>query len=177
MMRLRYGLLLMLGLSACSNQDPLADLRQFVAQGPDKGSKIEPLPKPPLPEVVAYVGREHRNPLTSFEETRRSAQTQNSSTGPRPDSERVREMLEGFDLPSLALVGIVHDNKNRPWAVIKAPDNATYRITIGNHLGRNEGKVVEIIDVPGEKALRISELVSTLDGSFERREQRLEMAP
>ena len=177
MSRARYGLLLMVGLSGCAGQDPLADLRQFVAQGPDKGSKIEALPKPPLPEVVAYIGREHRNPFTSFDEARRSAQTQNTGSGPRPDSDRVREMLEGFDLPSLALVGIVHDNKSQPWAVIKAPDGATYRITLGNHLGRNEGKVVEIIDVPGEKALRINELVSTLDGSFERREQRLEMAP
>ncbi|MEW6611680.1 MAG: pilus assembly protein PilP [Pseudomonadota bacterium] len=163
-------------LAGCgSSDDNLADLRQFVAEGAGKTKKIEPLPEPPLPSIMAYTGEDGRNPFTSFEESRRRERAMEIAKGPKPNPNRPRQPLEEFDLASLTLVGIVHDVQHRPWAIIKGPDNNTYRITRGSYLGKNEGQVIDIIQKPGEATLRIVELVPSLDGGFEKREQRLAM--
>ncbi|MEK8089461.1 pilus assembly protein PilP [Thermithiobacillus plumbiphilus] len=165
-----------LSLGGCAQGDDMADLKQFVAAAPKSGKSIEKLPEAPLPSIILYTGENRRDPFTSFEESRRKERTLEIAKGPRPNSNRVRQVLEEFDLGSLNLVGIVRDVKGQPWGLIKTPDGKVYRVTLGNYLGRNDGRVVEIVQRPGESALRLIELVPATDGGFEKRQQRIEMS-
>lgn len=163
-------------LGGCGQGDGMADLKQFVAQAPKAGRSIEKLPEGPAPSIVFYTGENQRDPFTSFEESRRKQRALEVAKGPRPSSNRVRQVLEDFDLGSLSLVGIVRDVRGQPWGLIKTPDGKVYRITLGNYLGRHDGRVVDIVQRPGESALRVIELVPAADGGFEKRQQLIEMS-
>ena len=60
-----------------------------------------------------------------------------------PDISRNKEPLEKFSLDSLRMVGTLSRSK-QVWAIISAPDGNVFAITLGNYLGRNFGKVVNV---------------------------------
>ncbi len=63
--------------------------------------------------------------------------------GPVIDDVRQREPLEHFDLASLQLMGIIWGELGRR-AVIRAPDNKGYFVTVGMYMGQNGGQVVAV---------------------------------
>ncbi|NKB62595.1 MAG: hypothetical protein GKR95_19030 [Gammaproteobacteria bacterium] len=56
---------------------------------------------------------------------------------------RPLEKLETYDLKALTLVGLL-EKKNQQWGVIRTPDALTIKVSIGNYIGRNKGKVIRI---------------------------------
>jgi Tfp pilus assembly protein PilP len=74
-----------------------------------------------------------------------------------PISSHAKETLEKFSLSELKRVGYL-STPHQSWAIIHAPDGNYYRVTVGDHLGKNNGKVLAITD----KNLVISEWI--LDG-------------
>jgi Tfp pilus assembly protein PilO len=63
--------------------------------------------------------------------------------GPRPDPGRTPEPLEAWPLSSLRLVGTLTDSERR-WALIHAPDGLVRAAQLGDHLGRQHGRVARI---------------------------------
>ncbi|MBI5814591.1 MAG: pilus assembly protein PilP [Nitrospinae bacterium] len=59
------------------------------------------------------------------------------------EPDRPRELLEGYDLESLRLTGIVTSDKG-PAALIETPDGKGYTVYSGMYLGRRCGKVMEM---------------------------------
>jgi len=59
------------------------------------------------------------------------------------DVTREREVLERFDLSALELKGIVWGGLGRR-GVIRAPDQKGYFVSVGNYMGANGGRVIEI---------------------------------
>src|SRR5690606_40809535 len=68
--------------------------------------------------------------------TRRSSDL---GSGPRPDSNRRKQVLEQFPLDSLDMVGTLHTGASMV-ALVMAPDKVTYRVSPGVYLGQNDGR-------------------------------------
>jgi len=127
-------------LSSCSsNQD---DLDRYIADV--KGKPAAPIP--PIPTVRTYTpyeyqGLEGRDPFRrSTSEGAEEVAAQTNTDGPRPDFQRTREYLERFDLDTLVMVG-TFAKESSEWALIRDPDGVVHRVSVGNYLGKNHGKV------------------------------------
>jgi type IV pilus assembly protein PilP len=83
----------------------------------------------------------------------------------RPDESRPREFLEQFTFDSLAMVGTLARG-GTDWALVRDPDGGIHRVRLGNYLGRNHGKIVELT----ETYIGVVEIVTdgTTDGWVER---------
>ena len=127
-------------LAACdSNQD---DLGRYIAE-----VKARPAtPIPPIPAVRTYTpyvynGLEGRDPFRQSTSEGSDEETGPvGGKGPRPDLSRTREYLERFELDTLLMVG-TFDKETSQWVLIRDPDGTIHRISTGNYIGKNHGKV------------------------------------
>jgi len=78
---------------------------------------------------------------------------------------RNKEELEQFELDSLRMVGMVEDENNL-WGIIKSPDGVLHRIKVGNYMGRNTGKVLNVF----EGRIKVREIVRNSQGRWEERQ-------
>lgn len=138
-------------LGACSSDD---DLQQYIAQvKARKSSKIEPIPQMKQYEAFTYVAGDRREPFTPS--------VPSNSGGIRPDMNRNREPLEEFPLDALKMVGVIDYNKTQ-YAMVKAPDGVIHRVTVGNYMGQNFGKITKI----SESEVDLDEIVPDGFGGF-----------
>jgi len=157
-------LLALAGLTACDDGD-MRDLDAFMADKKARpGGVIEPIPTFKAYEAFAYAATTMRSPFDRPIEVRAITQLNNQVTV-RPDLERAREFLEQFTLDSLALVGRLERGDNT-WSLIKDPDGGIHRVQVGNYLGRDHGRIVDM----GQSFVAVVEIVSdgTADGWVER---------
>jgi len=151
---LRCGALLaaLAVLSACSSD--MDELQQYIAQiKARKSTKIEPIPQIKQYEAFAYVAGDRREPFTPS--------VPKNNGGLHPDMNRNREPLEEFPLDALKLVGTINFNKVY-YAMIKAPDGVIHRVTVGNYMGQNFGKITQI----SESEVALDEIVPDGFGGF-----------
>lgn len=158
------ALLALTGLTACGGGD-MRDLDAFMADKRARpGGVIEPIPTFKAYEAFAYAATTMRSPFDRPIEVRSITQLNNQTTV-RPDLERAREFLEQFTLDSLAHVGRL-ERGGDTWALIKDPDGGIHRVQVGNYLGRDHGRIVDM----GQSFVAVVEIVSdgTADGWVER---------
>ncbi len=151
-------------LGACSEEH--SDLREFVKES-DKmpGGRIPPLPEVKPYEPFAYNAYDLTDP---FKPRKIEPPKTASKGGIQPDFNRQREALEAFPLENLSMVGTLQQ-KNKVYALIKAPDKGLYRVTSGNYLGQNFGRIVGIT----ETDIKLKEIVQDSGGNWEEKEQAL----
>lgn len=164
----RSAVVIALLLAGCDSGSDMAQLRQFV----DETVNREPGPVEPLPEFISYEPFTYsasgmRSPFESPEDARRRGQSDNVSEV-QPDLERTREPLESFSLSSLTMVGTLTRDNVR-WALIRDGEGTVHRVTVGNYLGRNHGRIV----AASESAIEIVEIVTSGDGGWIERPQTL----
>ena len=153
--------LITLLLSACSKDN--SDLYAFIEQTKNTSvGSVQPLPQFKPYESFTYTAGELRDPFVANVELE---QQQNVAGGPSPNKQRPRQPLEAFPLDTLAMVGILEQQDNQ-WALIKDPQNVVHRVQLGNYMGRNEGRVVEIT----ESNIRLIEIVPDGIGGYVERE-------
>ena len=145
-----------------------ADLDAFMAQKMARpGGVIAPIPTFKAYEAFAYSATTLRSPFDRPLEVREIAQLKAVKTV-KPDETRVKEFLEQYTFDSLDMVGtLARDGTN--WTLIRDPDGGVHRVTLGNFLGRNHGKIVEMTD----NYVAVVEIVTdgTQDGWVERPRQ------
>lgn len=118
----------------------LGDLEQYVGDVKKrKTTKIEPIPQMKPYQAFAYVSDDRRDPFLPTAPTHAGTGSDNV----RPDVNRNREPLEEFPLDALKMVGIIQFN-GRTYAMVSAPDGVVHRVTAGDHLGQNYGKIEKI---------------------------------
>lgn len=129
-------------LGACSGED--SDLQQYIDEIKSRpGRRIEPLPPiRPAPTYV-YDAGSRRSPFVPDAPQNIAAANPNSIDGPDPD--RPREFLEQFPLDGLRMVGSLEINQIKA-GLVQATDGLVHRVTVGNHLGQNYGRVTSISD-------------------------------
>jgi len=139
--------LLVLGLtllaSACT-QD-MDDLEQYALEVKSRTSKnIDPIPQPKPYEPFTYEPGERRDPFLPILQSRESALASAGGAGAiRPDVNRPKEPLEEFPLDALRMLGTI-TMQQRAYALIRAPDAVVHRVSVGDHLGQNYGKITGI---------------------------------
>lgn len=161
---LPLALPVLMGLGACTSQG-FSDLDRFMAEKRARpGGIIDPIPAFKAYEAFAYSATRLRSPFDRPIEVREIAQLQAISTV-KPDETRAKEFLEQYTFDSLALVGSI-DRGAENWALIRDPEGGIHRVQVGNFLGRNHGRIVEM----AESYLAVVEIVSdgTSDGWVER---------
>ncbi|NNF16227.1 MAG: pilus assembly protein PilP [Gammaproteobacteria bacterium] len=139
----------------------MGDLEQWVA---DKKAERVPfrddLPEINPYEVFTYSSQGKRSPFQPAVQQRAARPT----SGPAPDRNRNREILEEFPLDSLRMVGSL-TRQNVDSALVQTPDGLIHQVTPGDYMGQNDGRITAIT----ESSIEIKELVPDgLGGYIER---------
>lgn len=152
-------------LGGCSGEEH-SDLREFVKES-DKmpGGRIPPLPEVKPYEPFAYNAYDLTDP---FKPRKIEPPKTTAKGGIQPDFNRQREALEAFPLENLAMVGTLQQ-KGQVFALVRAPDKGLYRVSSGNYLGQNFGRIVGIT----ETDIKLKEIVQDSGGNWEEKDQAL----
>jgi type IV pilus assembly protein PilP len=141
------ALALAFAMTGCS--DDSDDLRRYIEEvKARKSTDIEPIPQIKPHETFLYVDGGRRNPFASSPTKKVPL---SGAIGALLDPRRNREPLEEFPLDSLRLVGTL-TLAGQQFALVKDPTAVVHRVTTGNYMGQNYGKIVTITD--SEIALR-----------------------
>ena len=134
-----------LALAGCSSQD--AELNAWMDQvRAEEKVTIEPLPVLKPYEPFVYKRDDLKDPfLDTLTEQQTESIADANLDGVRPDLNRRKEALEGYPLDALRMVGTLARG-NSLWALIQAPDQTISRVSVGNYLGENYGRITEVGD-------------------------------
>jgi type IV pilus assembly protein PilP len=141
-------------LSACS--ESMDDLDKYIASV--KARPADPItPIPPVKTYTPYVyeGETGRDPFQQSISEGSDDERSSTGTGPRPDFGRSKEYLERYELDTLSMVG-TFSNDESYWGLIRDPEGVIHRVPVGNYIGKNHGKVVDLTDTE----IYLSELIS-----------------
>lgn len=141
----------------------LADLESFVTRDYGPPEPIKPLPPLPTQPVLVYGAGEY---IDLFSESNagliapeaQPPAAENLITGPDPT--RRSEPLEAFALDQLEWVGLVETERGL-WVLIRDPDGGLHRVTLGNYIGQDFGKIEAISQIQ----IKIAELRRLPDGN------------
>lgn len=159
------SLMLPVMLAACA--DPgidaldreLADIRRDPVATRHQDIPAMPVQKPPR-----YDAQDSRSPFQPREAEGGRERPLDSLL--MPELDRPREPLEAYDLRELALVGTLRVG-GQPSALVRAPGGQVHRVRIGNYLGLDHGRIVEITGT----SVQLVELVVERSGWTERSRQ------
>ncbi len=129
-------------LSGCSDRIGMAeqamnDIRNMEAQ------PVEPPPQAELVEDFVYSASMLRSPFLPPSLVNSEAPT-TSFDGIRPDINRTKEELEQYDIEQLTFRGIVISPEGQQYALIQRPDGSVASAKVGDYMGLNDGRIVEI---------------------------------
>ncbi|MGZ8253619.1 MAG: pilus assembly protein PilP, partial [Burkholderiaceae bacterium] len=99
----------------------------------------------------------------------RQAQSRASSSALKPDLDRRREVLEGYPVDQLKMVGTMRQQGNNA-ALIDA-GGQTFMVKVGNYMGQNFGLVTKI----SETEVELKEIVQDAAGEWVERPSKLEL--
>jgi type IV pilus assembly protein PilP len=152
--------------SACAPTERQDSVREHV-----RITKTKPAPPvdaiPSFEALEQFEFPENQSRRSPF----KSRQTSAKIDANRPDLERPKQPLESFPLDALKLVGTIEEGA-RKWALIKTPQNIVQRVTVGDYMGKNYGRVVSVEN----NALIIEERTLT-EGVWEKRMLTFKLSP
>ncbi|SDT90813.1 pilus assembly protein PilP [Halopseudomonas salegens] len=163
------ALLLSVTLSGCGGNE-FNDLQVFMDETRARPSgDIEPLPRFSPYEAFTYSATSMRSP---FQPPVRIdlTQRQRGNDDVRPDEDRVRQFLEGFNIEGFDMVGTL-SNEDGMQALIRGA-GSVHRVTIGDYLGRNHGRITSI----DEGRVEVVEIVPDGEGGWLERPRTLSLS-
>jgi len=160
-------------LTGCSDQGSHNDLMRTLVDIRNRPSgRIEPLPERPEYQAALYTGTDQRSPFHLYEQQNTTSERYLSDQF-RPDTQRTKGALEQLPLESLSLVGTLQfaDAKS-PTALIDDGQGKIHKVTKGQYLGQDFGRVAEI----SEDTVFIEETVQDEQGGWIKRPRQLKLA-
>lgn len=165
--------------SGCVSRD-MSDLENRVSEVlTRKGGKIEPLP--PIKPYERYLYQSAalglRDPFETFDREAKDVQKIAGITDAKQQEyaneilTHNREELETHELDALRMVGIL-ENADDMWGIVRDPQGVVHRIQVGNYVGLNFGKVINI----QEDRIDIREIIRDAQGRYEERQASLALA-
>lgn len=162
----------LLSLGGCGTSD-MRDLDQYAQDILARpGGRIEPIPEIKPYEAYAYqsAALDARDPFRRFYQKDEEALVEEQDSGLTQAMQdeiqnRNKEELEQFELDSLRMVGTMESGDNQ-WGIIQDPDGVVHRIMVGNYMGRNTGKILNVF----EDRIEIREIVRNSQGRWEERQ-------
>lgn len=164
--------------SGCVSSD-MSDLHMQVEEILARpGGRLEPLPEIKPYEAYAYKSAQAgtRDPFQLFYQKIQEEVVDAKDSGLTEAMEREikyrnREELETYELDSLRMVGTLED-QDAQWAIIRDPQGTIHRVRVGNYMGRNIGKILNV----HEDKIELREIIKNVDGRWEEREAALALA-
>ncbi len=106
-----------------------------------KARYVSRIPKMPEMASFRYTAFELRDPFVPYATP--NAEMSVSAYQGGPDLNRSREALEAFPLDSLQMVGTL-ERDGLFFALLKNTTGNIYRVSVGNYVGQNSGKIEKI---------------------------------
>lgn len=133
------------------------------------GGRIEPLPEITPYEVFTYVADAEglRSPFVPDAPQTTAA----GGGGARPDLQRSREFLEQFPLDTLEMVGTL-ELGGSSYGLVQTSDGLVHRVTPGNYVGQNDGRIEAIT----ESEIKVVEIISDGIGGYLERDAAIGLA-
>lgn len=131
---------------------------------------IKPLQEPKAFTPFAYTEKDVVDPFSPnklLAELARYAAVTNNPL--KPDTERKRELMEGFPLDTMSMVGII-EKGGVSYALLQI-DKTLYQVKSGQRIGQNFGVVTRV----GEQEVAIREVVQDAGGEWVERMSKLEL--
>ena len=166
-------------LGGCVSKD-MTDLEDYAAEVlARKGGRIEPLPPIKPTERYLYQAETQglRDPFQSFIAAEEADQVIDKVTD---ESQKIYaieiqthnpEELENFELDGLRMVGVL-ENTDAVWGIVLDQEGVVHRVTTGNYVGRNYGKITNIQD----DRIDLREITKDSQGRWEERAASLQLS-
>jgi len=163
-------------IASCVSKD-MSDLENYTQEVLARpGGRIDPLP--PIKPYERYLyqagGLSLRDPFNSFVEQSEDKQEITPVDDPQQKLFATeilthnQEDLENYELDSLRMVGVLEDKKVF-WGIVQDVKGVVHRVQVGNYLGRNFGKILDI----QEDRIDLREIIKDSEGRWEEREATL----
>lgn len=133
------------GLAGCSSGANIAELDARIAEIKARPrGRIEPPPEFKPIATFSYGAHQLRSPFSPPVDESQMTAPQGRQV--EPDMTRPREYLERFSLDALRMVGTITRPGQELEALMEDPSGAVNRVRIGNHMGRNFGRVISVTE-------------------------------
>jgi type IV pilus assembly protein PilP len=159
-------------LSGCGLSDE-GEVRQWMA---DQKAAMKPTAqKVDEPKEFAPYAYEPHGAVDPFDPQKilmvvaRQREERGSASAIKPDLERRREVLEGFPLDQIRMVGMMRQGGNN--VALLETNGATHMVRVGNYAGQNFGLVTRI----SETEVVLKEIYQDAAGEWVERPQKLEL--
>jgi len=140
------------------------ELAQRLKEKRENTRPIAVRPIEPMPPVGSFLFNPDglRDPFKPIDKTIETMAAEAiAANGIQPDFNRHKEELESYSLDTLRMVGTVK-MKSVLWGLIKASDNTIHRVSTGNYLGKNYGRILRIL----QDKIEIMEIVKEPSGAW-----------
>lgn len=159
-------------LAGCGSSDE-SEIRLWMKSVKDS-THVTAQPVPPPKEFTPFVydsggAVEPFDPQKILMAVARQQQARASASAVKPDLERRREVLEGFPLDQIRMVGMMRQAGNN--VALLETNGSTHMVRIGNYVGQNFGLVTRI----SETEVALKEIVQDAAGEWVERPAKLEL--
>lgn len=159
-------------LAGCSGGDE-AELRAWMDETrKSMRPTTQPVPEPKQFSPYVYEGKVAVDPFDSQKlllAVARQADARASASSIKPDLDRRREVLEGYPLDQLKMVGTLRQQRKN--AALIDVGGQTHMVRVGNYMGQNFGLVTKI----SETEVELKEIVQDAAGEWVERPSKLEL--
>ena len=134
----------LVGLTGCSGgYQGYQDIDAFMARmNKQPNGNIEPLPQFRPYEAFTYQAAALRSPFK--QPVKIALTTEQIKRNIKPDTNRVKQYLEQFDMDTFRLVGSISNDEGF-WGLVLGSDGV-HRVRVGDYLGRDHGRITFIDD-------------------------------
>ena len=164
-----FWLFVLLVVAGCSGGDD--DVRSWVVEQQKAAKpKVDPFVPPKDFTPQAYEGASGTEPFHPVKLTNgANAASEKANTLLQAERVRPREALEEYALDSVAMVGSVR-KVNGFYAILRV-DGLLYSVAVGNHVGKNFGKIISVT----ETDMTLREIVRDAVGEWVERVVKLQL--
>ncbi len=139
---LMIGLLPVLLLSGCATR--VVDAEQKMQKiRTERSQPVPPIPVPEKVEDFTYNANALRSPFIPPSLLIQMSKNEKIK-GVTRDTTRIKEPLEQFEMGQLVYKGIIVSSTGEKYGLIQRPDGMVASVKVGNHIGKNDGRIVEI---------------------------------
>jgi type IV pilus assembly protein PilP len=129
-------------LAGCGGGDDFSDLDAYMNEMRLRApGKIEPTPTFRSYPTFTYNAANLRSPFSRQVRVDLAGQ-RHGSRNVKPDPDRVKQYLEGFNIEQFEMVGTI-SNASGSFALLRGA-GGVHRLKVGDYLGRNDGRIVAI---------------------------------
>lgn len=137
-------------MSGCAGDGQHEDLQRFMTDVKARPSgEIEPLPTFRSYKTFSYGAVAMRSPFEPPLTLAVGESIAGKDKVEAPNEARKKEYLEGFNFAALSMVGIL-SRGGQMWTLIDDGNGGIHRVTVGNYLGKNHGRITSVTNVKAD---------------------------